>query len=110
LTVKAPPPPPSLFGAAVTATVAVAVAVVPVVPVQLMEKVVAAVSAPLAWLPDVVGRVPLHPVALGLEEAVQLVVLLELHTSVACAPEVTLEALAIRVTVGAGETLMPYNP
>jgi hypothetical protein len=109
MVVKAPPPPP-LLASAVTATAAAALAVVPTAPVQVMVKVVSAFSTPVDWLPEVAARVPLQPLALGLAEATQLVVLLELQVRVVCPPEATLLALATRVTVGAGVTFRPYMP
>jgi hypothetical protein len=108
--VRPPPPPPPLFGTVVTETETFAVAVEAFGPVQVILNVVSAVKAPVACEPEVADSAPLHPDALGVEDAVQLLVLLEVHVSVVCAPDVTLAAPAANATVAAGITLRPYRP
>ena len=91
-------------------TVAVEFALVPPAPVQVIEKVVLVpLNAPLDCIPDV-ANVPLQPLAAGVSEAVQAVVLAEFHVSVTAVPLVTLLAEAVSVTVGAGDTSSPYRP
>ena len=82
-----------------TVTLAVPLALPPA-PVQVSEKVLVAVSAPVDWLP-LVAFVPLQP-----PEAAQLDALLELQLSVAEAPLTTVEGFTDRVTDGgAGGTV-----
>ena len=78
----------------VTVTLAVRL-VVPPAPVQASVKLLLAVSAALAWLPDV----PLDPDQAPL--AVQLVAPVDDQLSVVVVPVVTVAGLALSVTVGA---------
>ena len=82
-------------GVWLTVTIAVA-ALVPPAPVQLSEKFVVAVSAPVEVLP-LTAFTPLQP-----PEATQEVALVELQVSVAAVPVPIIVGLAVSVTAGAG--------
>lgn len=69
---------------------------VPPPPAHVRVKSVAALNAPVDWLP-LVALLPLQP-----PEAVQLVALVELQFSVAALPATTLVELAVNDNVGTG--------
>ena len=85
---------------ALTATVVLWLAgVVPLAPLQVRVNVVVALSAPVLAVP-VVGSLPDQP-----PEAVQLLALVEDQLSIDDPPLLTVVGLALRLTVGAAETL-----
>jgi len=81
-------------------TVAVFIALVPPVPMQVSEYDVVAVRAPVLCVP-LVAFAPLQP-----PEAVQEVALVELHVSVEALPLGTEAGFAVSATVGADATVM----
>jgi hypothetical protein len=86
-------------GAGTTVTVAVATLLLPPAPVQVSEKEVLAVSAPVLCVP-LVALLPLQ-----LPDAVHEVAFVELQVSVDAAPLATDVGFAVNVTVGAGTTV-----
>lgn len=103
---NAPPPPlPPPLGAAATETVADAFADPPP-PVQLREKVVVALIAEVVTGPPVGLSLPFHAELLGLADAIQLVAFVAVQDRLTVPPELTLALLAVRVTAGAGSTLI----
>jgi hypothetical protein len=96
------PPPPLSFACAVggkfgsVPVMFTESSVLPPVPVHRSVYVVVPVMTVTDWLPEVVF-VPLQP-----SIATQDVALVVVHDSVLLVPEVTLDELAVRLTVGAG--------
>lgn len=103
-------PVPTVLALAVSVTVGtrvtdtVAAALVPPGPVQVSEKLVFAVSAPVLDVP-LVDWVPLQP-----PDAVHDVAFVELHVNVDAAPLLTVVWDALSATVGGGTTAGGLSP
>jgi len=94
-----PPPPPDC-----TVTVVLCVAgVVPLAPLQVRVNVVVPLSGPVLALP-LVGSLPDQP-----PEAVQLLALAADQLSVEAVPLLTLAGLALRLTVGLFDVVVPFT-